>query len=239
MYRAALDIAMPKKGINHRQPTYWWSDELAVLRRDCVKRRRIHVPKGDTTRRIYREKRELDQSLKIYKQRIANAKQKAWRELIDTVNSDVWGLPYKLVMGKLRPAATPLTEALECDFVTEIIKELFSRGKSREPIRMDVDWNTKFDVTMEEMKVVARKMGNKNKTLGPDGLWKGLLNKTLDITWKLWRNCFQECLKKGHFPTRWKIFRLTLIRKPGKPDGMASSGPSTSLTKGANSSKGY
>ena len=46
-------------------------------------------------------------------QAIREAKARVWDELLKTIDREPWGRPYRLVLGKLRPTAPPLTESME------------------------------------------------------------------------------------------------------------------------------
>lgn len=126
-------------------------------------------------------------------------------------------------MGKIRSVTVSLTEKLGSGQVRKIIKEFFPSGQIREPTRLEVTWQDEWNVTPHEIQIATKKMGNKNKAPGPDGLWKGLLYRTIDIISETWTKCFQECVRTRMFPTRWKVSRLVLLQKPSKPDEEASS----------------
>jgi len=49
-------------------------------------------------------------------QAIFHAKEEAWKSLIREIDKDPWGIPYKLVMNKLRFSSPGLTEVLEEEF---------------------------------------------------------------------------------------------------------------------------
>ncbi|KAI4485714.1 hypothetical protein M0802_012575 [Mischocyttarus mexicanus] len=56
---------------------------------------------------------------------IKDAKRKAWEDLLQTIDRDPWGKPYKMVMGRLRPAAPPITSVLEAEVLVDVLGELF------------------------------------------------------------------------------------------------------------------
>jgi len=75
-------------------------------------------------RKLPREHTELGNTYKVKRKdraAIIKAKAQAWQELIDSVNRDPWGLPYKLVLGKLKPAAQALTELLDPENLGELL----------------------------------------------------------------------------------------------------------------------
>lgn len=161
--------------------------------------------------------------MNIFKREINKSKKKAWTELIQQIDKDTWGLLYKLVMGKIKPASVPLTEKMEDGQVKEIIKELFPPDQQRAHVRLEVNWQEEWSVTALEMNVITKRMGNKNKAPGPDGIWKRLIHGTMDIMVERWTKCFQSCIQSGTFPAKWKVSKLVLIKKPDKPDYEPSS----------------
>lgn len=65
-------------------------------------------------------------------------------------------------------------------------------------------------------------MGKKNKALDPDGIWKKLY-ESMEIMADTWRVCYKKCIRAGKFSDKWKIAKLVLIKKPGKPNDKANS----------------
>jgi hypothetical protein len=109
---AACDASMSRSipgGGTRNHCAYWWTEEIAELRRECALARR-RLQRARRKRRCdeeeishcyegYREKRRALQ------QEIQNAKARSWMELVESVESDPWGRPYRLVTKKLRPPA--------------------------------------------------------------------------------------------------------------------------------------
>lgn len=52
----------------------------------------------------------------------------AWQELISSVDKDPWGMPYRLVLKKLKSASAGLTEALEPEILTKLLGSLFPKN---------------------------------------------------------------------------------------------------------------
>ncbi|CAG4971188.1 unnamed protein product [Colias eurytheme] len=127
------DAAMSRiKPCPPHNKVYWWSPELAQLRSACVTARRRYT-------KHRRKRRQADYSIveeseryaiyqeskKTLREAIATAKEKAWAELLDTLNLDPWGRPYRLVMNKLRPWAPPITATLEPALLKKVVSTLF------------------------------------------------------------------------------------------------------------------
>lgn len=85
-----------------------------------------------------------------------------WRP---SVQEDPWGLPYKLVLNKLRKTAPALTETLPEDQVIQLVESLFPEGLDLPPdhIKSDIEWAEENDVTIEE---VATAISERKKRAG-------------------------------------------------------------------------
>ncbi|XP_011860158.1 PREDICTED: uncharacterized protein LOC105557512 [Vollenhovia emeryi] len=128
---AACDNAMPRAKFAPRRAAHWWSEQIAELRRSSVAARRAVLR---ARRRITASQETLDQLLKIYKRKrqdlraaIRKAKEKAWEELLQSLDTDPWERPYKLVMNKLSTGAPPAVETLKPQLLNEVVYALFPR----------------------------------------------------------------------------------------------------------------
>jgi len=107
----ACDFALQRKPEMRcgKRPQHWWNPEIAQLRSSCTAARR--ALKRAVTRRTRNsgERAATEHLLENLKSRkkalrteIAKSKERAWKELLETVENDVWGKPYKLVLRKLQ-----------------------------------------------------------------------------------------------------------------------------------------
>ncbi|XP_026824279.1 uncharacterized protein LOC113561686 [Ooceraea biroi] len=172
----ACDASMPRAGRPPgRRAAYWWSGEIAELRRSSVRARRrfLRARRSGIAARIdnaYGEYRTARYSLR---QAISRAKDGAWDDLLRSINKDPWGRRYKLVMGKLRPWAPPITESLPPQVREAIIDALFPAGEGVPPLTEDRprehEANEVPEVTPEEMAGCQKGLRG-NKAPGPDGI---------------------------------------------------------------------
>lgn len=72
----------------------------------CRSKRRGQQAEIDRLQGIYRSAK------KNLRKKISKAKLFAWQELISLVDKDQWGLPYKVVLNRLRRSSPGLTETL-------------------------------------------------------------------------------------------------------------------------------
>ncbi|CAG4927182.1 unnamed protein product [Colias eurytheme] len=214
---------------------YWWSMEHARLRSACVTARRRYTKYRRRRRRVdYSTAEEAERysnyqnAKKALRDAIAVAKERAWAELLDTLNLDPWGRPYRLVMNKLRPWAPPLTATLEPSLLQRVVTTLFpgcslnatdlaSRVGSIEQEELTCD-EPFSDVSLAELKAAVDRLKRKTTTPGPDGVHGKVLSLALSHGLdQRFCNLLTECLKSGRFPERWKMGRLVLLKKSGKP----------------------
>ncbi|KAE9530118.1 hypothetical protein AGLY_011580 [Aphis glycines] len=90
--------------VGKRKSVHWWSPELNVLRKTANHARRVFQRKRKRMGPLAataEERAAKDAKLELVKA-IKAAKDRAWKALCDQVERDPWGIPYKLVMGKLK-----------------------------------------------------------------------------------------------------------------------------------------
>jgi hypothetical protein len=222
------DAAMPRVGpIPPRRRVYWWSQELAQLRESCVaarreytrsRRRRIRDVPGEE--RLYAA---YSEAVKLLQGAIARAKDLAEQEMLETLNSDPWGRPYRMVRRKLRPWTPPLTQSLQPQLLEQVVEGLFpTRGAHIPPPMIpprgsEADTGDAPEVTEGELGAAVLRLRAKNTAPGPDGVpgraWVlalGPLKARLSAL-------FSACLAQGQFPRAWKAGKLVLLRKEGRP----------------------
>lgn len=125
----AADLTMKRvKGPQKKKQVHWWCDSIKTARSLCIKKRR------DWTREKRKKVKDLEKiieakkSYKAQKKKLSieiyEAKKKAWKELISTINEDPWGIPYRLVLGKLQTSTPSLTETLDQQDLNTLLLEL-------------------------------------------------------------------------------------------------------------------
>jgi hypothetical protein len=124
---------MPRSRSSSRRSAYWWSEEIAELWRFSTSARRLlsraKKQRGDQT--------GIDAAYEAYRaaqhlmrQAIRKAKAKSWEELLNSLDADSWGHPYKLVLGKLRSEAPSVAGSLAPNLLSEVVNTLFPvRGR--------------------------------------------------------------------------------------------------------------
>ncbi|XP_015120453.1 uncharacterized protein LOC107043446 [Diachasma alloeum] len=93
----ACDATMSMKHTTNLHPVYWWNDMVAVRRKECNTARRF-AHRGrkkpnfeDLEMRYKKARRKLSKAIK-------SSKKQSWSELLNKVERDPWGRPYKVEM---------------------------------------------------------------------------------------------------------------------------------------------
>lgn len=217
--RDISDRAMPKNRGRCRKSAYWWNEEVAGLRVALTTARRelTRVRKKGNPVRVQIKYRAYRCALKAYRWSIKRAKNRAWKDLLDSIDEDPWGLPYKIVTNKLRRADHPVSETLPKRLVTKIVDNLFPMdtveltGTGEYPgVTL---WLPEYEVTIREIREALKKFKGNKKAPGPDGVWGGVLSCSAACLMECWMSCFNTCLREGIFPASWKVARLVLLKK--------------------------
>lgn len=218
LLRRGCDAAMPHRKPKHsKRPAYWWTAEIDDLRRNCLRLRRQSQRTRDMmeANRISRQHKIAKKALR---QAINRSKAAQWRKLGEEVNTDPWGLGYRIVTKKL--GAMAKKTVMDGETTAHIVNELFP---THPPLRMrkveDVGEIPLF--TVEELRVAVTSLRS-GKAPGPDGIPSEALRSAFCACPELLLRMYNECLKAGIFYSDWKIARLVLISK-GKGDVLAPS----------------
>lgn len=219
---SSCDLSTPRVAKrNTRRRVYWWSEEISGLRALAVgARRRLTRARARSDRGIVlirqREYKRARRSLRVA---IGRAKRRSWNELIDTIRRDPWGLPYRLVMEKLRPFGPALSGTLGTTELNNLLDTLFPSGRDRgrvnsrgsQPVHEWEEGDT--DVGLAEMREFVKKRPTKNTAPGPDNVKSTIWKRVPDIVLAHLANVMTLCLRKGRFPAVWKRAILVLIPK--------------------------
>ncbi|CAB0028290.1 unnamed protein product [Trichogramma brassicae] len=217
----ACDASMSKANpLRRREPVYWWTAEIADLRRSCLRARRLFQrSRGrhdeETHSANYASARRL---LRVA---IKTSKRRCWRQLCDEVDNDVWGKPYKIAMSRLGcPQAKQPSSPL---LVRGAVAALFPRVPSGPALRLPRRAEEPIPaVALEELKGAQSRIKERSAP-GPDGIPNSALRIAIAARPDIFLRVYTTCLETGVFPPVWKRQRLVLIPKPGKPPDEPSS----------------
>lgn len=227
------DASMPRVGAMRdgaRKPMYWWTEDIGNLRRDCIVARRRYL--RQRRRRI--TNRTAETALhstyvalkKALQKEIGRAKARAWSELLRTLDDDPWGRPFEIVRKKLTArGAANASEMLEPEELEHVLQKLFPNSTvehARETRRAEDSeiYTEGVEVTEEELQAAVKGMRQRGKTApGPDGIPSGAWSVAMPEFGPRLRALYSECLRRGLFPTPWKVGRLVLLQKAGRAPG--------------------
>ncbi|XP_015113967.1 uncharacterized protein LOC107039043 [Diachasma alloeum] len=122
---AACDATMTRKRTTNRHPpVYWWNETIAILRKKCNAARRLSQrgqkkPYFEELHIRYKKaRRKPSKAIKF-------SKKQSWSELLDEVERDPWGRPYKVVMTRLKsqPMPSPTCPVLMKRIVTVLFPQ--------------------------------------------------------------------------------------------------------------------
>ncbi|XP_047544466.1 uncharacterized protein LOC125076778 [Vanessa atalanta] len=107
---------------------------------------------------------------------IAQAKEAAWTEWLETLDRDPWGRPYRVVRQKLRPWTPPHTTTLQPHLLESVASALFPERRefvppSMAPLRSERDERDLAPpVTEAELSAAVLRLRSKRTAPGPDGI---------------------------------------------------------------------
>uniref|UniRef100_A0ABD2WJQ6 Reverse transcriptase domain-containing protein n=2 Tax=Trichogramma kaykai TaxID=54128 RepID=A0ABD2WJQ6_9HYME len=217
----ACDASMTKANPRRRrEPVYWWTAEIADLRRSCLRARKLFQrSRGRQDEEAHGA--NYASARRLLRVAIKTSKRRCWRQLCDEVDSDTWGRPYWIAMSRLRVPQTrqPSSPLL----VLGAVAALFPRVPSGPALQLPRRAGELVPaVTLEELKGAQSRIRERSVP-GPDGVPNVALKLAIAARPDVFLRVYTTCLETGFFPSGWKRQRLVLLPKPGKPPDEPSS----------------
>ena len=207
----ACDESMPRVRPPGRRSAYWWTEEIAQHRKECIAARRAlqrefrdMMRRQDLEREYKDKKRTLKRAIKI-------AKDTCWTSVLEEVDGSLWGEGYKIVTKRLK--ARQPTPRLPMEELEEVAEALFPEHAPPTFAREappNMDDTEKF--TEEEIRFAAGKLGNR-KAPGPDGIPPEAIKAAVNAEGEYITEVMNSILAKGEYPEEWKVADLLLLRK--------------------------
>jgi hypothetical protein len=227
--RVVCSAAMPSsRGFPRRKAVYWWTQELADLRATSMAARRAYLRcRRRATRGPGEEeacRRALREAQRALRSAIRGAKVAAEEEFIAILDSDPWGRPYRMVRGKFANAAPPIS-GMEPELLSRVLETLFPDPGPFTPPAMPHTsgtttpevWEDGPPVSNAEFDTGRDRLRRKKKAPGPDGVPSKVVAIALGPLGDRFRAVLDTCIAASRFPRRWRIGRLCLLRKEGRP----------------------
>ena len=192
---AAYGYSMPRRKRRQAKGSmYWWNDQLAALRRECLAAwRKFTRSKGDAT---------LHEGWKGAKTALRRGMKKSrlqcWKDLIGEVEKDPWGLAFKIVTKRL--VTRRKTPGLDNpDRVEYIVRSLFPHVEPfQRQDRSSCMVRREKLFTLEELK---RAGGRLKANTAPviDGVPNEILKEVIGAYPEILLEAFNSCLRDGRF----------------------------------------
>lgn len=197
---------------------YWWSEEVAQARSISIRAKRKWTRARSKKREpeiIAELRRKYNEARRNLRARINKAKAQAWQELLSTVESDPWGMPYKIALKKLKTSKTNLTESIKEKELDNILKSLFPAGETVDTMEY---WKAKGQIPVEkiyasEVNAAIKRKKCADTAPGMDGIKTNALRRSTEQEQMMLAHCFTKCLEEENFPKEWKRALLVLIPK--------------------------
>jgi len=214
----------------------WWTDELQVMRKRTNALRRRYQRK--TTNETLREsrKRQYNKAKADYQTAIKGEKTRSWKKYCTlTPANNPWNEVYKIATGKTRSKQTlttlqgpdgTVTETRE-ETIERMLEHLFSeddphkdtdqqkevRRQTEQPINTADD----KEFTQDGVRQVLEGLKDK-KARGLNRITNEIVKFVFEAIPKTMTQLYNECLRTGHFPEKWKIAKVLMIAKPGREE---------------------
>lgn len=215
---SACEESLSKRYRRGHPAVYWWTAEIGAARLRCIQTRRrlTRARRNSQEADLLQLAAELKEARRLMKRLIENSKQEKWRNLCAEVDSDPWGMAYKIVCDKLRKPIPILPQPV----LEEAVKFLFP---THPPLYVSEIVAPEIPCfTLEELKAASSKLKTR-KTPGPDGIPPEAVRLAAEVQPEKVLEAMNETLLGDYFPDDWKISRLVMLRKPGKPEGVPTS----------------
>ena len=215
----ACNVSMTKRrGPRNKQQVYWWTPELAELRTNCIKARRI----ATRAKMNHHLREQYKGQCKRLKKEIKKSKGRCWKVLLDDIDNNPWGMAYKIVTKKFR-MGQKMPGFNDPLWMRKAIRDLFpTRDIWTRQRESDFTINVADYFTADELRRAAKSMRT-GKAPGFDGIPSEMLKIVVKEYPECLLSTYNRCLKDGKFFKNWKKQKLILLRKGNKPLEQTSS----------------
>lgn len=206
-----------KKGtIKNHQPVYWWSEEIAEARRECILARR-KAQRLNRRRGVSNETKETAQATyralrTKLKREIEKAKRQAWDRLVEALDDDIWGNAYQIARKRFR---TQRTFARTDEEQQREANKLFPTYPRTTWPHLNGHEQDPPPLTVEDLREAASQMKS-GKAPGPDCIPATIIKAVINQEEQYILEVLNNNWRKRAFPSVWKAGRLVLLEKPKK-----------------------
>jgi hypothetical protein len=219
---------------NKKKSVPWWTAIRTIMRKRInALRRQYQRTRNDEQLRENRKIKYFEEKKK-YQNEIKKEKFNSWKEYCSVTSSvNPWSQVYKLAAGKARnnrimttlrkPDGTDSANLLDTmeTMMNHLIpddteeEESYYHKQVRKIVEEPIDTYDDLEFTEGEVKQAIESF-NRKKAPGIDGITSGIYLQTFNNVPRLLTEIYNQCLKRGCFPRRWKVAKIIPIPKPGK-----------------------
>lgn len=214
-YSLNNSYAIKDPSLEKRKSSYWWTPEIASLRKSCLKqRRRLYKMKGKKCAENDQAYLDFTNSRKLLNDAIFKSKNSHWDNLIADLEFDCWGRAYKVMRNKFKSPKTHDNESLSELELRRVVSELF-------PIHPIISWQMSVieeeivPLSNDEVRRACSRLRPK-KAPGPDRIPPEIIRSFVLSNIVPCTDMFNNYLLTGHFPIEWKEAILFLLPKSKK-----------------------
>lgn len=196
-----------------RTPKYWWNEEIAARRKECIKARRTITRANRDGSCSQLEKKELGEihrtAQKMLRDAIRSSKQVCWEKEVEKLRINPWGTAFRIATGRAK-TRKKVNEAVQLG----VVRDLFPVHDPPQYACLP-NHDAPDDFTLFELwaAIGRTKMG---RAPGPDGLSPELARAVCLHNPEKCLEMFNDFLRRGEFPKMWKRANLLVIPKPKK-----------------------
>ncbi|XP_060881819.1 uncharacterized protein LOC132953336 [Metopolophium dirhodum] len=205
---SACDACMPprRNPASGRRQVHWWNAGIKTLHEDCAKLRRKYqraCRRHETPDLIKLSRAAHAGKRKDLRNAVRTSQEKSWSELCAAVDSDPWGLPYKVVTKRIGSRRSGI-EARGRE--SEIADHLFPNPPQIDwsleppPLEQDDDGPPALEWTLEELRDASTRLPP-CKAPGPDGIPNEFLAKVAVLRPLSLLKTYNSCLAHSTFPS--------------------------------------
>lgn len=225
------NTTMPKRNCRAKgKPVYWWTSEIALLRKDCIQKRRQYTRiarRGDLPTKLTAWT-AYQASRKQMRTEIKRSKRNMWVKICAQIDEDIWGDGYRLAVKSIGGYSNRLQ--LTMDKMDEIVNHLFitetptENDWENQPV---INQNTVIyncdnlrsdstvifnNFTLEELKMACERLKPK-KAPGPGEVPPDIMKLLATMNPKFVLEIYNKLASQALFPKNWKVAKLVLIAK--------------------------
>lgn len=216
--KEACDKSAPRLSVYKKRSVYWWNDEIAIARKECVAKRRQLTRGARQNGTMEEQRRAYRTAKKKLRTEINRSKDQHWKALCQDIDRDPWGQGYKIATKRIK--TTP-PEGMRMEEIKDLASNLFPTHEGVIFEQPEVR-NPPPHFTMEELEKACQRLKEK-KAPGPDGIIPEIAKMVVKEVPEWTLGIMNEAITTGEYPIRWKEAKLILIRKGNKPIGVHSS----------------